>query len=486
VKVGTTERKRRERRRATSAGLRAVGRAIALTALVAAGLGLSAAPVSAQSRAVLERVLRREVLPNGLEVIVVENHAVPLVTLEIDVRNGSFTQTPETEGLAHLYEHMFFKANAAWPDADDFLGRASELGARFNATTQEERVNYFLTVPRDSMAGALQFLAAALRAPLFRVDELGREREVVLGEYDRNESSPFFALQQAMGRLLYGREFARKNTIGNRDIIARATPEQMRAIQQRYYVPNNCALIVAGDVVPDSVFALARRTLGDWPRQADPFVAAPVPPLPPFTRDTAVIVEAPVSAITVLLQWNGPSVRRDPAATYAADVFSDALNQPGSALQRRLVDSGLWQGFGVNYYTLDQTGPITLSGQTTVENFRAAMRALDDELAKFDDPGYIRAVELEHVKASRRVTSAFGLERASDLAHTIGFWWAVASLDYFLGYVDNMAKQSLADLQRYARTYIVDRPRLVGVLLSPEDRAKLGLREADLLAGRAR
>ncbi len=79
-----------------------------------------ATPGEAQSRKVLERVLRREVLSNGLEVIVVENHAVPLVTLEVDVRNGAFTQTAETEGLAHLYEHMFFKANAALPDAEAF------------------------------------------------------------------------------------------------------------------------------------------------------------------------------------------------------------------------------------------------------------------------------------------------------------------------------------------------------------------------------
>jgi zinc protease len=491
--VGTTEIKRRRAWRATLTAARRATRRPRILASVLAGMlagtlvgagGLWPTPLAAQSRAVLDRVLRRTVLPNGLEVIVVENHAVPLVTLEINVRNGAFTQTRETEGLAHLYEHMFFKANATWPDAEDFLGRASELGARFNATTQEERVNYYLTVPRDSMAGALAFLAAALRTPLFRTDELNREREVVLGEYDRNESSPFFALQQRMGHVLYGAEFPRKNTIGNRDIIATATPSQMRAIQERYYVPNNCALIVAGDVQPDSVFALVRRTLGDWPRRPDPFVAAPIPPLPPFLRDTAVIVEAPVSAITVLVQWNGPSVRKDPGATYAADVFSDILNQPGSTLQRRLVDSGLWQGFGVNYYTLDQTGPITLSGQTTAQHFRAAMQALDDELGKLASPGYIRAAELEHAQASRRVTSAFGLERASDLSHTIGFWWAVASLDYFLGYVDNMAKQSLTDLQRYAGTYIVGKPRLVGVLLSPEDRAALALTPAMLVPRR--
>ena len=67
-------------------------------------------------RAELEKIIQRKVLPNGLEVIVVENHGVPLVTVEIDVKNGSFTQTPEYEGLAHMYEHMFFRANSRYPE----------------------------------------------------------------------------------------------------------------------------------------------------------------------------------------------------------------------------------------------------------------------------------------------------------------------------------------------------------------------------------
>jgi zinc protease len=457
-----------------------VGRAVR-----AAGLGallvFSALPAAAQSRKVLERVIQRRVLANGLEVIVIENHGVPLATVEIDVRNGSFTQTAATAGLAHLYEHMFFKSNARYPDAEMFLGRASQLGAKFNATTQEERVNYYVTVSRDSLAGGLQFLTAALKAPLFRIEDITRERQVVLGEYDRNEASPFFALEQTMGAKFYGSEWPRKNTIGDRTVLSTATPEQMRAIQRTYYVPNNSALIVAGDVIPDSVFALADRVLGSWERQPDPFVKAPIPPMPAWTTNDAIISEAPVSAVTVLLRWPGPSVRKNTVATYSADVFSDALNQPGSRLQRKLVDSGLWQGVLVNYYTLDNSGPITISGQTTVENFRAAMKALDAEIAQLADPSYITAAELQHVQASRTVSSAFGLERSSDLAHTIGFWWSVASLDYFLGYVDNMAGRTLQDLRDYASAYIVGKPRLAAVILSPEDRKTLRLTTQDLL-----
>ena len=98
---------------------------------------LAPAVAAAQARADLEKVLKRRTLPNGLEVVVVENHGVPLATVEIDVKNGSFTQTPDYAGLAHMYEHMFFKASQQFPAPDAFTQRASELGAVFNGTTSE-------------------------------------------------------------------------------------------------------------------------------------------------------------------------------------------------------------------------------------------------------------------------------------------------------------------------------------------------------------
>lgn len=334
-------------------------------------------PLAAQSRAELAKVLQRKVLANGMEVIVVENHGVPIATLEINVRNGAFTQSPAYAGLAHMYEHMFFKANRDLPEAEAFTDRAGELGAVFNGTTQEERVNYYLTLPADSVAGGLRFLASALINPLFREDELAREKEVVLGEYDRNEAQPGFQWQQKANELLYPGQASRKNTIGDRDVITKVTPAQMREIQRLYYVPNNCALIVTGDVNPARIFALADSVFGAWPKGADPFVTSPIPPIPSITRDTTFISEEPINAVAVLMQWQGPSVRKDPAATYAADVFSDALNTPGSTFQKRLVDSGLWLAVGVNYYTLNQVGPISISGQTTPEKFREAMAALE-------------------------------------------------------------------------------------------------------------
>jgi zinc protease len=323
-------------------------------------------------------------------------------------------------------------------------------------------------------------VSAALLAPLFRQEELERERQVVIGEYDRNESSPFFRLNQEMDKLLYPGNFSRKNIIGDRQVILTTTPEKMRVIQRKYYIPNNSVLIVSGDVNPDEVFASASRNLSRWQKGADPFIADPIPQIPPLAKDDAVIVEADVGAVTVFLQWQGPSVGKDPKSTYAADVFSDVLNDLGSNFQQRLVDSGLWHSMGVNYYTLNNVGPITISGQTSPENLRKALTALDAEIAKFDDTGYFDPTELEAVKAHRAVSSAFDRERASGFAHTLGFWWSVADLEYYMGYVDNMAAQGISDLRAYAARYIVGRPRITGVLIDPASRQQLSLTTAEL------
>ena len=447
-----------------------------------AALLLLALPLAAQ-RAELEKRIRREMLPNGFEVIVVENHGVPLTTVEVDAKNGSFTQSATYEGLSHLYEHMFFKANALYPEPDAFVNRASELGAVFNGTTNEEQVNYYLTVPSDSTVPALELLASALRTPLFLKDELERERAVVIGEYDRAESDPFYALRTATGKALWGSAWSRKNPLGERNVILATTPEQMRTIQHKYYVPNNTALIITGDVMPDSMFAQARRLFGNWERAPDPLVTDPIPPVPLLTKNVGVIVEQPVNSVLIMVQWDGPGAHADVPSTYAADVFSDVLNQPGSRFQRKLVDSGLWQSLGVNYYTLNNVGPITIDGEVAPGKLREALAALDAELKEVVKPGYITTEAVDGVKRQRIVGTMESLERSSGFAHQLGFWWAVTGLDYFFGYVDTMARQTPDDLRRYASKYIVGHPHVTGVLLAPETRRSIQLTEADLTGG---
>src|SRR5580658_8960642 len=107
------------------------------------------------------------VSPTGLEVIVVERHSAPLMTVEIAVHNGAMAEPPEYNGLSHLYEHMFFKGNKALPDQLAYSARLRELGMLFNGTTDDERVNYFFTTTSDHYADAMTFMRDAITSPLF-------------------------------------------------------------------------------------------------------------------------------------------------------------------------------------------------------------------------------------------------------------------------------------------------------------------------------
>src|SRR6476620_8654877 len=133
-------------------------------------------------------------LDNGLEVVVIENHKVPLATIEIAVKNGAYTEGPEYSGLSHLFEHMFFKANKDYPDQEKFLRRTEELGAIWNGTTNVERVNYFFTFDKDSLDAGLRFMNAAIRFPIYREEDMQKESPVVDGEFQRVESDPGFQL----------------------------------------------------------------------------------------------------------------------------------------------------------------------------------------------------------------------------------------------------------------------------------------------------
>jgi len=413
-------------------------------------------------------------LANGLTVIVLRNPVVPLVSIEIDVKNGAYTETAEYDGLSHLYEHMFFKANESIPDQEAYLRRARELGMEWNGTTSEERVNYYFTLHQRNLRAGLEFMNAAIRTPLFRADELEREREVVLGEYDRAESDPEFHLHVAVQKQLWRTHYTRKNVIGTREVILAATPERMRTIQSRYYVPNNSALLLAGDVDPDAVYTVVEKVFGDWRAGDDPFVAHPIPKHPPLGASSTVVLEKPVQTATLLLSLHGPSVDDDREATYAADVFSGIVGQRNSRFYRRLVDGGSCASASLGYQTLRYTGPIQALLRTDATRLQEAHAALLDEMSRFDAADAFTDEELQSAKNQLEVGHVYECERPSQLVHTIGYWWAVADLDYHHTYIENVRQVTRADIQRMLRRYVIDQPAVTGVLLAPEMRAVTG------------
>jgi zinc protease len=441
------------------------------------------APSRAVSQARLpEAQLVNNKLENGLEIIVFEDHSVPLVTIELAVKNGSYTEPPELNGLSHLYEHMFFKANRAIANQEDYVKTIGQLGIAYNGQTQTEVVEYYFTTTSPNIRTAMQFMRDSTRYPLFKNDEFEREREVVIGEIDRNESNPFYYLNKAMNDQLFYKYPSRKEPLGNRQTVSTATTDMMRLIQGRYYVPNNSALVVTGDVRSDEVFQLAKEFFGEWPRrEKDPFVEFPLVEHPPLTKSHGEIIKQPVQNVIVEIGWHGPSIGKDTAASYAADVFSFILSQPNSRFQRALVDTGLVTGVNIGWLTQRNVGPIELTALATPDKARAAVRAIYNEIAHFNDKDYFTDQQLENAKALLEANDLYSREKPSEYAHTLSFWWASTGLDYFRGYLPTLRNTSRADISRYVTAYIQGQPHIGLALMSDEAQQQAQLKPEELI-----
>ncbi len=420
-------------------------------------------------------------LSNGLEVLVIEDNSVPLATIEIVVHNGSYTEDPQYNGLSHLYEHMFFKANQELPSQEAFLARINELGITFNGTTSNERVNYFLTLSNSKTVDGLKFMNSAIRYPLFLEEEMKKENPVVDGEFQRAESNPVFWLLQDMNHKLWGDLYSRKNTIGDHQIILSATPEKMKVIQEKYYYPNNSMIVIAGDVNHDEVFESARAIFSDWkPSGFDIFEKYPIPEFKPLAASESFITEnANAKTPIILVSLHGPDTRNDIPATYAADVFSYILTQKSSRFQKDLIDSGLAFQVSVSYSTCKYVGPIQIFMVPNPAKVQEAYAKLNEHIKMWANEDYFTDEQLETAKNLLAIEQIRTKESTSSYVHNITFWWASANIDYYTTYVNQLKKVSKSDILEYVKKYVINKPKITGLLVSPEMKKSMSITDAE-------
>jgi len=408
----------------------------------------------------------RFTLDNGLEVLVVENHLTPIATIEIAVKNGSFTEPPEYNGLSHLYEHMFFTSNARDTTEDNFLGRVDDLGIVYNGQTWEEQVEYFFTLPKENLEDGLDFMATAITSPLFKPDEIHKQKEVVLGEFDRNEANPFFKFNRKVELALWDGWISRKEPLGERPAINAATREKLLYIKGKYYLPNNALLIITGDVNTGDIRRLIPKYFLRWQRGPNPFADGGPKRVPPLAKPILVLDTVDEPRTTVEIRWHGPSIGLDDKGTYVADVFSFILTQPEHQFTKALQESGLAQGLNFTYYTQRQVGPIKADLITTPDHLDSAMKVFWAQLAKFDDPNYYSDEEIETAKSVLRTQTLLRSEKLSSFSHELAFWWAAAGLDYYGHYLDDLSKVTRQDIADYIHRYIKNKPYVLGIAQS--------------------
>ncbi|WP_259069767.1 M16 family metallopeptidase [Mucilaginibacter sp. X4EP1] len=409
-------------------------------------------------------------LPNGLQVLVIENAKVPLATVEIAVKNGSFTEDSVYNGLSHLFEHMFFKANKDYPTQEKLLKRTQELGAIWNGTTGYERVNYFFTFDRDSLNAGLKFLNAAIRFPIYREEDMKKERVVVDGEFQRGESSPGFQLANEMDKHLWGDLYTRKNPIGIHNIINTATPEKMMVIKNKYYFPNNSLLTICGDVKHDEAFKMAEAIFGDWASSGfDPIQKYPIPDFKPLVKSDYFVKESTIARTPYIeVSWQGPAYLTDSAATVAADVFSTILGLNSSKFQQALVDKGLASYAEISYQTCKYVGPVSIFVVPNPNKLKECYAEINNQLVLMSSPDYYTDEQMKDAKAILLRENIRAKEKPSSLPSQVSYDWCSTSLNYYTNITDDYQKITRADISKYLSTYILNKPFVAGMIISPD------------------
>ena len=285
--------------------------------------------------------IERYALENGLRVVLSEDHALPIVSLNLWYDVGSRNERPGRTGLAHLFEHMMFQGSQNVPGTQH-IALVERAGGSINASTWLDRTNYYATLPASQLELGLWLESDRMGffLPALTQEKFDNQREVVKNERrQRVDNQPYGDWDERLQRLLYPADHPyHHSVIGSMDDLDAATLDDVRDFFRTYYAPDNAVLTLCGDFDPDAAKRLIERYFGPIPRGPG------VPPLPGrpdldplhLGREVRETVQAVVAVPRVYAAYRIP-----PYGTpdyYAADVATELLAGGKSArLYRALV-----------------------------------------------------------------------------------------------------------------------------------------------------
>src|SRR5215207_10038519 len=276
-------------------------------------------------------------LPNGLDVLIHEDHALPIVAVNVWYHVGSKNEVPGHTGFAHLFEHLMFEGSQHYDRG--YFHPLQEAGAALNGSTNADRTNYWEVVPTNALDLALWMESDRMGylLPALTDAKFSNQREVVLNERRQNyENRPYGLAGMAIVSALYPAEHPYHwLTIGGADDIRAAHIDDVRAFFQRYYHPANASLTLAGDVDTEMGILLADEYFSEVPAGVKPGpIAAPAPSPPP--EDVRLVLEDRVELPRLYMAWHSPALFADDDAEL--DLVAEVLSSgKTSRLYRALV-----------------------------------------------------------------------------------------------------------------------------------------------------
>jgi len=334
-------------------------------------------------------------LPNGLQVVVVEQHEQPSISVRMLVGAGAAQDAAPKLGVANMVASLLDQGTTTRTaqqiaDAIDTIGGEVVAGAGTDVTFA------YVTVLKDSFAQSLDLLSDIVRAPAFAPEELERQRDQLRSALRVSYQDPDYLASVVFERLVYGFHPYGYPGTGTPASIERITRADLVAFHQQYFAPNNSILAVVGDVVPADAFAAVEKTFGPWERREVPTVVMMQPP-PPTRR--IVVIDVP-DAVQTEIRAGHLGVKRKTDDFMAVDLAVRILGGEGAnRLQQVLrMQRGLTYGASADLEAYRVTGAIAAETDTRSEATGEALRVMVDEFFRLQRES-VGARELDGAKA---------------------------------------------------------------------------------------
>jgi zinc protease len=429
----------------------------ALSNLLASGAAMAVATAADAP------VPQRTRLDNDLTVIFREHPAADVAAVQLWFGVGARDEAEDEAGLSHFIEHLLFKGTPTRAPGE--IDRTiSALGGEMNAATSQDFTYYHVVLPARHLDTALDVVADAARHAAFDAGELERERLVVLEEIRRSRDNPSGYLWRVLTRHHFAGHPYAKDVLGTPESIGEAPRERILHYYRRHYAPGNAAVVVIGNLDPARTLAQVREAFGDW-------TPSRLPPRPRVAPPDLAVVEhveepRPLQQAYVGVAWRGPAAPGPDM--YAADLLASILGRGRtSRLYQALKEQrGLVSTIGASYWAQREAGTIAVTARTDAGRAREVEGALLEELER------VRRAPVSEAELARALTAveagyAFGHETAEGVAYSYGLAESVWTLEFELGYLDEVRKVTRERIQEVAERYLVP-DRFTVAVLTPD------------------
>ena len=408
---------------------------------------------------------KKWILPDGLTVIVQEDHSAPVASVQAWCATGSIDEDEHVgAGLSHILEHMLFKGTKT-RTTNAIAQKIQDVGGYINAYTSFDRTVFWIDVPKDGVAAALDVLSDAMMNSTLPPEEYLKEQEVIRREFAMNLDDP----DRMTGLLLFATAFQkhpyRLPVIGQMEIYNQLTQEQVMQYYKTRYVPNNLTFIVAGDVDPEKVHQQLADFFKAYPERSLKPVF--IPEEPPQLGRREVHNEFATELTRLSLAWHIPEITHPDVP--ALDLLSTVLGDGRSSRLYRRVREEAGLAFAVSAFSYTPGDPGLLGVDATVDPRKreAAQRLILQIIGEVKQAG----VTADELMKAKKISLSHHLDalvtmrgEASDIG---GNWLLTRNLNFSRDYLAAVQKVTLDDIRRVAAKYLVD-ANLTVVSLNPK------------------